>query len=120
LDIVVTLKGRIHGGIALISMVSVKTKLSLAIRNKLCYIGQRRYLKRTHSWQNSLDFNGKHENKFEPGRFTMDEVLQELEKVKDVRPGKQPDITRNKRKRSDGPKIYSRNMGCGNCHIGKI
>jgi len=31
--------------------------------------------------------------------------------VKDVRPGKQPDITGNKRKRSDDPKIYSRKAG---------
>jgi hypothetical protein len=84
----------------------------MAIRNKLCYIGHRRYLKRTHSWQNSLDFNGKRENKVVPGWFTVDEVLQELEKVKDVRPGKQADITGNKRKRSsDGPKIYSRKSG---------
>ena len=89
-----------------------KNPLSMAIRNKLCYIGHRRYLKRTHSWRNSLDFNGKRENKVVPGRFTVDEVLQELEKVKDVRPGKQADITGNKRKRSsDGPKIYSRKSG---------
>jgi hypothetical protein len=88
-----------------------KNLLSLAIRNKLCYIGHRHYLKRTHSWRNSLDFNGKRENKVEPGSFTVDEVLQELEKVKDVRPGKQTDITGNKRKRSDSPKIYSRKFG---------
>jgi hypothetical protein len=31
--------------------------------------------------------------------------------VKDVQPGKHPDITGNKRKRSDDPKIYSRKVG---------
>jgi len=65
----------------------------------------------SHQWQNSLAFDGKREKKGAPGKFTVDEVEQKLEKVKDVRPGKQPDITGNKRKRSDGPKIYSRKAG---------
>jgi hypothetical protein len=52
-----------------------------------------------------LAFNGKREKKVQPDKFTMEEVEQELEKMKDVRPGKQPDMTGNKRKHSDGPKI---------------
>jgi hypothetical protein len=46
--------------------------------------------------------------KVQPGKFTVEEVERELDKVKDVRLGKQPDMTGNKRKRSDGPKIYTR------------
>ncbi|XP_066385135.1 uncharacterized protein [Miscanthus floridulus] len=62
----------------------------------------------THAWQRSLAFDGKRENKEQPGKFTLEEVLEELEKVKDVRPGKHHEIIGNKRKRNEGPKIYSR------------
>jgi len=58
-----------------------------------------------------LAFDGKHENKEQPGKFTLEEVLEELEKVKDVRPGKHHEIIGNKRKRNEGPKIYSRKVG---------
>jgi hypothetical protein len=39
-----------------------KDPLSQAIRNKLCYIGRRRYLIKTHQWQRILAFDGKREN----------------------------------------------------------
>ena len=58
-----------------------------------------------------MAFDGKRENRDAPGKFTLDEIEQELEKVKDVRPGKHPDITGNKRKRNEGPKIYSHKSG---------
>ncbi|XP_066391785.1 uncharacterized protein [Miscanthus floridulus] len=63
-----------------------------------------------HAWRRSLAFDGKRENKDEPG-FTLEEVLEDLEKVKDIRPGKHPNITGNKRKRNEGPRIYSRKVG---------
>jgi hypothetical protein len=85
-----------------------KEPLYRGIKSKICFIGHHRYLERTHKWQKSKAFDGKIENKDEPGKFTMKEVFEELEKVKDVRPGKHPDITGNKRKRNDGPKNYSR------------
>jgi hypothetical protein len=86
-----------------------KDPLSRGIRSKICYIGHRRYLESTHAWRRSLAFDGKIENKDQPGKFTLKEVEEQLEKVKDVRPGKHPDnITGVKRKRNDGPKIYSR------------
>jgi hypothetical protein len=88
-----------------------KDPLSRAIRNKLCYIGHRRYLVKTHAFRKSLAFDGKRENKDAPGKFTLEEVQEELEKVKDVRPGKHHEITGNKRKRNEGPKIYSRKSG---------
>ena len=85
--------------------------MSRAIRNKLCYIGHRRYLPMKHKWRRSKAFDGKHEKRDQPGKFTLEEVIEELEKVKDVRPGKHPEITGNKRKRNEGPKIYSRKVG---------
>ena len=88
-----------------------KDPLSRAIRNKICYIGHRRYLFQGHACRRSLAFGGKCENKDEPGKFTLEEVLEELEKVKDVRPGKHPKIIGNKRKRNEGPRIYSRKVG---------
>ncbi|XP_066396301.1 uncharacterized protein [Miscanthus floridulus] len=88
-----------------------KDPLSRAIRSKICYIGHRRYLPRTHAWRRSLAFDGKRENKDQPGKFTLEEVLEELEKVKDVRPGKHPEIIGNKRKHNEGLRIYSRKVG---------
>jgi hypothetical protein len=85
-----------------------KDPLSRRIRGKLCYIGHRRYLPLSHKWRNCLAFDGQRERNVQPGKFTVEEVERELDKVKDVRPGKQPDMTGNKRKRSDGPKIYTR------------
>jgi len=41
----------------------------------------------------------------------LEEVMEELDKMKDVRLGKYPEIIGNKRKRNEGPKIYSRKVG---------
>jgi hypothetical protein len=43
----------------------------------------------------SLAFDGRVEKRDNPGKFTVKEVLEHLEKVKDVRPGK-TDITGKK------------------------
>ena len=59
-----------------------------------------------------MAFDGKIENRDEPRKFTLNEVLEQLEKVNDVRPGKHPEIiTGVKRKRNECPKIYSRISG---------
>jgi hypothetical protein len=58
-----------------------------------------------------LPFDGKRENRDAPQKFTLGEVLDELDKVKDVRPRKPVNETQNtgrKRKHYVGPKIYSR------------
>jgi hypothetical protein len=58
-----------------------------------------------------LAFDGKRENRDAPQKFTLGEVLDEIDKVKDVRPGKpvnETQNTRRKRRRDVGPKIYSR------------
>jgi hypothetical protein len=58
-----------------------------------------------------LAFDGKRENRDAPQKFTLGEVLDELDKVKDVRLGKLVNETQNtgrKRKCDMGPKIYRR------------
>ena len=49
-------------------------------------------------WRNN-EYVGLHESNEQPSQFTIEEVLAELEKVKDVRPGKQQEC--GKRKRCD-------------------
>jgi len=65
----------------------------------------------THKWRRSLAFDGKHEKKDQPGKFTLEEVMEELEKVKDVRLGKHLEIIGNKRKHNEGLRIYSHKVG---------
>ncbi|XP_021305311.1 uncharacterized protein LOC110431053 [Sorghum bicolor] len=72
-----------------------KNPLSYAIRSKLCYIGHCRFLPRGHRLCNASDFKSLHGTSEKPGTFTKEELLEELEKVRDVRVGQ-------KRKRSRG------------------
>ena len=59
--------------------------------------------------QRNNEYAGFHESSEAPGKFSIDELLAELEKGKDIRPGKQQEC--GKRKRSDlegvrGPNIW--------------
>lgn len=72
-----------------------KNPLSYSIRNKLCYIGHCRFLPRRHRLRTNNEYASLHESKEKPGTFTTEELLEELAKVNDVRPGQ-------KRKRSEG------------------
>ena len=59
--------------------------------NKICYIGHHRFLPTNHPWRRKrADFDGTVENREKPEQFTHEELKQQLEKVKDVRPGKHP------------------------------
>jgi len=71
--------------------------LSRSLRKKICYIGHRRYLPKTHKWRRSLAFDGHRENRIEPAKLTVDETLEALEKVKDVSPGKPEGSKKRKR-----------------------
>nr|XP_040254317.1 uncharacterized protein LOC120972841 [Aegilops tauschii subsp. strangulata] len=66
--------------------------------SKICYIGHHRFLPRNHRWRRSKVFNGENETRDKPAEFTKEELEQQLEKVKDVRPGK----LAKKRKREEG------------------
>jgi hypothetical protein len=81
--------------------------LSRALRNKVGYFGHHRYLPMDHPWRRSLVFDGQHENRSAPHKFTTEEVLEQLEKVKDVRPGMDGGKNR-KRGDKEGPIIYNR------------
>jgi hypothetical protein len=66
-----------------------------------------------------LAFDGRVEKRDKPGKFTVKEVLEHLEKVKDVRPGK-TDITGKKGSGATVQRFIAANLGCGDCHIGNI
>ena len=61
--------------------------LSYAIRSKLCYIGHYRFLPRGHRLRKDSEFASLHDSSAKPGTFTTEELLEELEKVRDVRVG---------------------------------
>jgi len=58
-----------------------------------------------------LAFDGNRENRDAPAKFSTKEVLEQLEKVKDVRPGKHPASNKRKRGKDSGPRIFSRKVG---------
>jgi len=70
-----------------------KNPQSYAIRSKICYIGHCRFLPRGHHLRKDSDFVSLHDSSAKPGTFTIEELLEELEKVRRVRVGQ-------KRKRS--------------------
>nr|XP_051219843.1 uncharacterized protein LOC127337018 [Lolium perenne] len=92
-----TLCGRITAGYQACVRCD-KEPFSKRIRNKICFIGHRRFLHRTHRWRKSKEFNGEAETREKPSEFTKEELQQQLDKVKDVRPGK----LQKKRKREEG------------------
>jgi rubrerythrin len=92
-----TLSGRVTAGYQACVRCD-KDPCSKKIRNKICFIGHRRFLSRNHRWRKSKDFNGEAENRDKPEEFTKEELQQQLERVKDVRPGK----LQRKRKREEG------------------
>jgi hypothetical protein len=92
-----TLSGRITGGYQACVRCD-KNPCSRRIRNKICYVGHRRWLPMSHSWRQCKEFDGKVETRDKPQEFTKKELMEQLEKVKDVRPGK----LEKKRKREEG------------------
>ncbi len=66
----------------------------------------------------SLAFDGHHEKRQKPRKFN-EELLDQLENVKDVRPGKHP---RNFKKGSGKvrmkPNYLAKSLDCLSCHIG--
>ncbi|XP_071679018.1 uncharacterized protein [Lolium perenne] len=75
-----------------------KENCSKKLRNKICFIGHRRWLPRHHPWRNSKEFDGASESREKPAEFTPEELKQQLDRVRDVIPGK----LQKKRKREDG------------------
>src|SRR6266540_1039098 len=57
-----------------------KNPCSRRIRNKICYIGHRRFLARDHPWRKKKDFDGQIEKLDAPEEFSTDELMQQLER----------------------------------------
>ena len=67
------------------------------LKNKIGFVGHRRFLPTNHPYRRSKLFNGKTENRGKPRKFTNKEVVDKLEKLV-FKPGKYPG---NKRKRPE-------------------
>jgi hypothetical protein len=92
-----TLSGRVTKGYYACARCD-KNPCSIRIKNKICYIGHHRFLGNDDPLRANAQFRAQpHREK--PGQFTTEELLQQLDNVKDVRPG----ISRSrKRKRVEG------------------
>jgi hypothetical protein len=97
-----------------------KHPLSYSLRNKIGYFGHYCFLPNGHRLRRDNEFAVIHESNDPPGEFSIDELLAELEKVKDVRPGKPQSSGKRKNSNLEGAKvkIWSRWLVYGSCHIG--
>lgn len=69
-----------------------------SLRSKIGYLGHRRFLPKGHSWRRCAGkFNGKSEHGTKPMELSGDEILHQLEAVKDVKLGKNPMMKKRKR-----------------------
>ena len=59
-------------------------KIFVRLRDKLSYIGHRRFLPPDYPWRKSRDFNGKTENMRAPIECTGEDCLRELENFPSV------------------------------------
>nr|XP_048328552.1 uncharacterized protein LOC125422128 [Ziziphus jujuba var. spinosa] len=73
---------------------------SQALRSKICYMGHRRYLSINHAWRNNRQYDGKPEQRLAPRQFSGAEILQQLDRTIESRPGKHPNNVDKKRKRA--------------------
>ena len=53
-------------------------------------LAYRRFLPADHPWRRKKCFDGQVEERGRPEEFTLEELMQQLERVKDVRQGKHP------------------------------
>jgi hypothetical protein len=75
-----------------------KNPLSYSLRNKIGYFGHYRFLPSGHHLRRNNEYKGLYDSNDPPERFSKEELQSELQRVTDVRPGKNAP---NKRKRSD-------------------
>jgi hypothetical protein len=82
-----------------------KHPLSYSLRSKIRYFGHYRFLPNRHRFRRDNEFVGIHESNDPPGEFSIEELLAELEKVKDVRPGKPQSSGKRKYSVLEGGKV---------------
>ncbi|XP_052294335.1 uncharacterized protein LOC107178912 isoform X1 [Citrus sinensis] len=73
---------------------------SRKLNSKICYMGHRRYLPHGHSWRASREHDGDFEFDLAPKEYLGDDILRQLEKINEARPGKNENNKDRKRKRS--------------------
>jgi hypothetical protein len=79
-----------------------KDPCSRRIRNKICYVGHRRWLPHDHPWRKKKDYDDQIEIREKPQEFSTTELMQQLERVKHVKPGKHLNNNKRKRDANDG------------------
>jgi hypothetical protein len=82
-----------------------KHPLSYSLRSKIGYFGHYHFLSNGHHLQSNNEFAGIHESNDPSGEFSIEELLAELEKVKDVRPGKPQSRGKKKHSYLEGGKV---------------
>jgi hypothetical protein len=74
-----------------------KNPLSYRLRSKIGYFGHFRFLPMGHRLRRNNEFVGLHESNEPPSKFSIEELMAELARVKHVRPGKQQGSGKRKR-----------------------
>jgi hypothetical protein len=82
-----------------------KHPLSYSLRSKIGYFGHYRFLPNGHCLRRDNEFASIHESNDQPGEFSIEELLAELEKVKDVRPEKLHSSWKRKHSELEGAKV---------------
>jgi hypothetical protein len=75
------------------------------LRNKIGFIGHRRFLPSDHPWRKNKSFNGHHENREKPRKFTTDEVMSRVDATSYV-PGKHPQKANTRKRRRKGEPVW--------------
>ena len=78
---------------------------SECLRNKIGFIGHRRFLPHDHPWRKNRTFDGHHENRDQPRKFSADEVMARLDEISYV-PGKNPDMPKSRKRRRNGEPVW--------------
>jgi hypothetical protein len=82
-----------------------KHPLSYSLRSKIRYFGHYCFLPNRHRFRRDNEFVGIHESNDPPGEFSIEELLAELEKVKDVGPGEPQSSGKRKYSILEGGKV---------------
>jgi hypothetical protein len=93
---------------------------SRRLKNKICYTGHRCFLPTDHPWRRKrAEFDGTVENREKPEQFTHEKLKQQLEKVKDVRPGKHP-LPHGKKRSGNPNSAGAEGFVCGTCRTSHL
>ena len=82
-----------------------KHPLSYGLRSKTGYFGHVRFLPKGHRLRRNNEYAGLHESDDPLEKFTIEELLAELQKVRDVRPGKQQETGKRKHSKMEAGRV---------------